>query len=692
MIKKFFKACKSFNMIGTEVGFDINGFSRVPSCFATLLSLLGLVVINVVGIQFIMRAFSTKSPDINVELKTLSVYPRTDIYKDNFFFAIFPIDTNSSRKPNEAFLTFNANINLRKFVKNDQDLIINVTLDLIELDSLSCSEVAEDPRFEFLTKNKNIGGLLSSAYCFLPKKGEEDKYFLQGEPLADVDSSINIDVLPCSLDNPSDCATEDELKYMDFLVIHPNPDVDYSKTEDFLTWIAFAGSRAKIDINSRQMYMLDVKTMQLFKDSSFIGESTKEADFVKIDSQYVNSVHRKSTQIHCPKSIVKNNDKDNLACEPYFTIRVLASNKKEIITRVYPNIIQALSEVGGFRELVFMACGVVYLLYNCYFDEFRRYLVDNVYGYKHSKKEFKEHIGSIEDNMDIVELIKELNGLKVLNRVIFKDHHIALLPKVLAKLKEEDEQKKKRLKNKKSISTLRCKSLIKSNQTNCLSRNVITLRSTLLFSPLRESKQTYFLYLLSLKLSVSDQAKIRQEPNNSSQRNKMRRRRSRRLRSGMTFIQGTEDPLDKDHLKASLNQLKNRIPSSEFERLLNEAFMKYLDENHEKTKKIDEEFQRMEPMTISEEANEDSKETPAVHPDSSKEGSTVISCIEAPKTVLSAGRKGLFRRRDQGRSTRTIKLFKNKEGGVERKVIDFNQRVDVTPRIEVIEEEIINLE
>ena len=42
--------------------------------------------------------------------------------------------------------------------------------------------------------------------------------------------------------------------------------------------------------------------------------------------------------------------------------------------------------------------------------------------------------------------MKELNGLRLLNRAIFKEHHLRLLPEVLSKIKDEeskDEQAKK---------------------------------------------------------------------------------------------------------------------------------------------------------------------------------------------------------------------------------------------------------
>ena len=452
MLRKVSNALKNFNTIGNEVEFDINGFSRVPSCFGTLVSAVGLLVITTVGIQFILGAFNTKSPDINVELKTLPVYPKIELYKNNFFFVVLPIDMAISGLPLTSFMTMNAYVSKREFVKAPNGTILDAKFKNVYLDTIQCSELQRDPRFNFIYANKNVDGVLNIATCLLPKKGEEEEYFVEGEPLSDFDSNLNIEILPCSLDDPTQCASREQLKFLDFLITYPNPDVDYSKTEDFLTWIAVAGTRARVNVNDHQLHILEVSSIELNKDSSFMGKPTKEAELMKVHTQYSNSVHREVSQLHCPKAILNN----PFVCQPYISLRIITSNKREVITRVYPNIFQALSEVGGFRELVFMAAALIYMVYDYIFDAFKRYIVDNVYGYKHSKKEFKEHIGSIEDHLDIIKLIKELNGLKVLNRVIFKDHHIALLPKVLAKLKEEEEEKKKEIakEKEKSVSTL----------------------------------------------------------------------------------------------------------------------------------------------------------------------------------------------------------------------------------------------
>ena len=65
------KIFKRLNGVGTEVSFNINGYSRTPSLFATCLSLLGVLAVTSVGSQFILKALDSSKPKIIVELKSL---------------------------------------------------------------------------------------------------------------------------------------------------------------------------------------------------------------------------------------------------------------------------------------------------------------------------------------------------------------------------------------------------------------------------------------------------------------------------------------------------------------------------------------------------------------------------------------------------------------------------------------------
>ena len=335
-----------------------------------------------------------------------------------------------------AIVTFTSFIMKRGLIRNEAGVPVNVSIEEIHLDVVRCDQA--DTRFDFIKNNPNLVGVLNQTFCFAPKTSDEQFYLLEGNPLEQFESVYNIEIWPCSLENRSLCADSDKLKVVDLLLIHPLPSIDYSKVEDYLTWIAGAGTRIKIDLNSRQLYSLEMKTVSLLKDNAFISSPKEEGAFMDVESRTVSKVHRDRLQMWCGAEMVGN----DMECEPYVSVRVYSSNKQKVITRVYPNVVQALSEVGGFRELVLMVLGMVYLVYDWIFDDFRRFLLDLVFGVGHSRKAFGEQVGLVEGSLDIVELIKELNGLKIVNRVVFQDHHIALISEVLAKIKQQESKER----------------------------------------------------------------------------------------------------------------------------------------------------------------------------------------------------------------------------------------------------------
>lgn len=62
------------------------------------------------------------------------------------------------------------------------------------------------------------------------------------------------------------------------------------------------------------------------------------------------------------------------SCIAYYELNLYSSGKKQIVTRKYPKIISTLGEIGGNRELIFLA---IFLLY--------KYIRDYQF-YKHKKQ------------------------------------------------------------------------------------------------------------------------------------------------------------------------------------------------------------------------------------------------------------------------------------------------------------------
>ena len=227
------------------------------------------------------------------------------------------------------------------------------------------------------------------------------------------------------------------------MIIAPSPDVDLSKKDDFLEWVPLSSDMHEINPSTRQQFNTKFKHYSILDQTSMFNEPEKRLDYFQQGDTYIKSFVRDADQVHCPASAIGN----KALCQPYLEMKYTSSNSQENITRLYPSLLRSLSEIGGFTELIMLSVGVVYAVYNAWFSEMRSFLVRHVFGRDGKSKccpEQKKGYGKvIEDNLDIVEVMKELNGLRMLNRAIFKDHHLALLPEVLTHIKDEESREEK---------------------------------------------------------------------------------------------------------------------------------------------------------------------------------------------------------------------------------------------------------
>ena len=459
LLQKIKSLVGSFNLVGEEPNFKIQGFSRVPSACSILLSAVGIAFIGFISYIFLAESFDVTKPDVNIELRTLPNYPKISMAKEKIFFAIMRNNllerTHKIEWP--AMETITAEVTLKTFKKDQDGNASGLKFEKFRLEAVNCSTVRD--QYDYLDNHTVAKSVRETGICFVPKEGELDDYYLQGQRLEDIYSSFKITVWPCSLKNPLKCGPPQLVSLGRYVLIMPSPDVDLSKPDNFLKSVALASDVHEIDLGSRQQMFFKLKKFSIFDKTSMFREAKHRRDYFQIDESYVKSLSRNPSRVYCPAQAIG----DTVACQPYLEMIFTSSNKQETITRLYPSLFRALSEIGGFTELIMMSIGFIYGLYNAWFSEMRTFLVRSVFarGEKTSAcaSDKKGYGKVVEDNLDIVEVMKELNGLRILNRVIFKEHHLTLLPEVLSKIKDEeskeDEKKEKGKEMAKNHNSLR---------------------------------------------------------------------------------------------------------------------------------------------------------------------------------------------------------------------------------------------
>ena len=445
-IKKILKTFGSWiNLIGEEVNFSVSeGLSKPPSLCATCLSILGILVISVISYEFIRQSIDRTNPGINIELKTLSNYPKVNLEQNNFYFTLLPISElySPGQFMEGSLYTITAEISIKTADYTKKSAREILKFQRKQLKVVRCSEVKEE--FSYLRRNKQFPeNLINNAFCFLPPEDLKKEYFVEGQALDSFESQIEIKIWPCSLDDPTECQPKRIVDGRRFLLIYPTPDIDYSKVDNFLDWASLGDTDSLLSTSNRQIHSYKFKHFEVFDQKDVFSSPKPKKQFFSVENSHTVNLDRNVNQLHCPKTRIG----INRACPPYLEMRFASSNRVEIVTRTYPTLITALAEIGGFVELVLLFLGILYGLFNIYFKELQTHLVSKVFGLNKNLTGLKKFSEVIDQNLGIVEVMKELNGLKLINRAIFKDFHLKLMPEVLTKIKKEenlDEECKKK--------------------------------------------------------------------------------------------------------------------------------------------------------------------------------------------------------------------------------------------------------
>ena len=92
----------------------------------------------------------------------------------------------------DSLETVTAEVSIRTFKKDQNGKPIGLVYNKYQLDVVRCQEVRD--RIPYLGKNENTKTVYERGICMVPKEGELDKYYVQGQALEDVDANLLISV------------------------------------------------------------------------------------------------------------------------------------------------------------------------------------------------------------------------------------------------------------------------------------------------------------------------------------------------------------------------------------------------------------------------------------------------------------------------------------------------------------------
>ena len=292
--------------------------------------------------------------------------------------------------------------------RDSEDKIIEETFREVPVDH--CKQNRKDlvgKVRDFAEKNPHavepflLNVIMDAIYC-----GGEDPSiaFLGLDKSNGVEIRIETELYPCSLPDPRNCATLQELSKVIIKATYFGKVADFARKQDpYDLLVRNFGTPAYV--NPRSM----IRFTQYFKES-FVYDNSRDffgkrlrGSAIEITREWLSSWARASGSIYCTQKQI-----DERICEPYLVHIAKSSKDRTEFYRDYTKLFGSFSEIGGYIDLIIYSLWAVYLIYNTrrYHKWMRSQLVDHYIELEQKKgslqrkrtkmeiKAFEEHVKS----------------------------------------------------------------------------------------------------------------------------------------------------------------------------------------------------------------------------------------------------------------------------------------------------------
>ena len=189
---------------------------------------------------------------------------------------------------------------------------------------------------------------------------QEDS-FIEGSRLSLPFSSHEFIIYPCSLPDPTQCASPEELSTLQIILVQLVKVAKYSEKGDPLEPALDPDTVFYVDITTKTQIVSYYKMNYVYDDDIGILNERLTQEFINVDKVKTVTGSRLALSVHCSEQQI-----DAGLCEYYTKIIHRSSNEKMVIERRYKQFFGVISEIGGFNDLIVLVLWVFYFSYNYY--------------------------------------------------------------------------------------------------------------------------------------------------------------------------------------------------------------------------------------------------------------------------------------------------------------------------------------
>lgn len=443
----------AFDLMAPPVTLYLRGHTSIKTIFGLIMTVCYVVFSCSFALGVGITFFDTKEPMVTQQSAETGVFPRIDLSLSNMFPVVYVLNNLKNIPPKDIERYVTVTFSKQKFVVNkDLNDDSNIEFKQIPMRVMPCSELMQNTSaYRFYKEYDNSAAFRNFAKNYgLCIQVNETEAFVQGggiEPNLDI---LSLEIFPCSLS--SGCANFSEMAQVSIVIGLPNYSLNLSNYEQPAVPFLAADRYYSVDPKSSMRYSSKLRINEVHDDRGFLLDTNLRQTFIEVASMTSNQKFRDPTKISCTPSQIARR-----ACLSYLNFDFYSTGQREIIFRRYKTVIQALSEFGGINSFLFMFFSYATVIYTNLAK--KRILVDSVFDFlsdkqvaKHSsssepalgelknrnslrkdpllKNAREKAFKAIEENLDILTMVKEVNNLKVLTRILMQDYHLRLVPLV----------------------------------------------------------------------------------------------------------------------------------------------------------------------------------------------------------------------------------------------------------------------
>ncbi len=461
---------RKLDLLSPQVSFTVGGETGIKTLFGAVLTAIYLLSVVAASYLIGLTFFSTLEPTIVQEFSEGEVYSRVDFAAEKIVPVLYLFDHNVAVPPDQ-YLRYVTPIftKYRSTQIRAEDGSVKTETFIKTMNVVPCSNLPADAYqyykgyedSKYFQTYANLTGLCVEL--------DPSEAFIEG---GGADTSVDMlvySIYPCIL--PIGCVSKEQLRFLSVIFAMPTFSTNYSNYLEPVSSILNSDNLYYLNEMMSQKYQQKFMKTEIFDDRGVFFEKRLRTAFSSVDKVLMNSRYRADGSTRCL-------DLNFYTCAEYLNFEFVSSSRKLTVVRSYKSITKTISEIGGINSILMLSFLTLNLVY--VFFRKSRIFAERIFGLSKISSQLKttpslrldsaitkrdnltsqvkklreQAYSAVKEGLDVVSLAKEINMIKVISQLLFKDYHHQLMPLVTLSLKRRGQDSPQRQEQSKSPMSL----------------------------------------------------------------------------------------------------------------------------------------------------------------------------------------------------------------------------------------------